>query len=546
MNGSLVNQDKRFSNFWLIAGLLCILLTVSMSRDIFRPFYGLHSWGESHPYWNARVHLNYGLGYTKGMMTKAVGNPPTEHPLRYLNHPQLQALIHTVFMAVLGTDEWTLRSVNIAMTVISLLIFLKILRDLLDDKTALLTGLLFCLLPLIGYFGTNYYMYPFALAAIWFYLVITGNLKNAPQPGRFHWTGLALSLFFAIQIAWECFFFALAIGIHFVFRSLKNYIRKKQLPDFKLLAVLTIAPLSSLLINILVMTAGNGWDWSHFGKTFLWRSTTGEMQQHDWHAWFARLWEFAVINFTLPILIIAITYLTIGQLLAFIENKMNADNGQRPRQFPQFWLFLMIPVFQLFILKGCLWQHQTWERPLTFIVTIAAAQGIMLSGDLAKKIHKRLADIVVLVLIGIILIASVKGTNHYYNIRWQSPNKIKMFQQLNSMIRPDKRLLSFEDFIVNQGGEAKIPFIRPEIAWYLDRQITQATSLEEVEKYAETGLYPYYLIPNVPQLQPFIQQLQQRYKLENYIVGDPGELNDGKFYRAAMMNYLIFNLNSSK
>jgi len=206
----------------------------------------------------------------------------------------------------------------------------------------------------------------------------------------------------------------------------------------------------------------------------------------------------------------------------------------------------MIPVFQLFILKGCLWQHQTWERPLTFIVTIAAAQGIMLSGDLAKKIHKRLADIVVLVLIGIILIASVKGTNHYYNIRWQSPNKIKMFQQLNSMIRPDKRLLSFEDFIVNQGGEAKIPFIRPEIAWYLDRQITQATSLEEVEKYAETGLYPYYLIPNVPQLQPFIQQLQQRYKLENYIVGDPGELNDGKFYRAAMMNYLIFNLNSSK
>ncbi len=64
MNDSAINQGKRYDNFWLLAGLLGILLATSMSRDIFRPFYGLHSWGEAHSYWNARVHLNYGLGYT--------------------------------------------------------------------------------------------------------------------------------------------------------------------------------------------------------------------------------------------------------------------------------------------------------------------------------------------------------------------------------------------------------------------------------------------------------------------------------------------------
>ena len=177
-----------------------------------------------------------------------------------------------------------------------------------------------------------------------------------------------------------------------------------------------------------------------------------------------------------------------------------------------------------------------------FILAIASAQGVMLIGDMVKKINKRLAGTIVLLLIGIVFVASVIGSNHYYNIRWQSPNKIKMLKQLNTMIPPDKRLLSFESFIVDQGGEAKIPFIRPEIAWYLDRQITEVRSLADITKYAETGLYPYYLVPNVPQLQPLIQQLQQRYKLESYIPGDPGEQKNGKFYRAGMMSYMIFNL----
>lgn len=536
-------NGNRYPNFWLIAGILVILLATSMSRDIYRPFYGLHSWGEAHPYWNARVHLNYGFGYTKGMQTKAVGNPPTENPLRYLNHPQLPSLIENVpVMAIFGQNEWSLRIKKILSAAITLLLFLKLLRGLVDDQTALLAVLFFTMFPLIAYFGVASWLYPIALFAIWNYLVITKNLVDAPSPSRRHWIYLTLSLFCIIQQAWEGFFFASAIGIHFLCGSLKNYAQKKQRPDYKLLAVLAVAPFSGLFINILIMTAGSGWDWGKFGKTFLWRSTTGEMQQHNWQAWFEKLWEFGVTNFTLPILILAIGYLTIGQLFVFMEKDDRRIAGRTARQFPQFWLFFMIPVSQLFVLKGCLWKHQTWERPLIFIIAIAAAQGVMLIYDMVKKTNKRIAVIAACLLICVVLVASVNGTNYYYGIRWQSPNKIKMLKQLNGMIPPDKRLLSFESFIVNQGGEAKIPFIRPEIAWYLDRQITEARSLEEISKFAETGLYPYYLVPNVSQLEPLIKQLQGRYKLENYIPGDPGEQKNGKFYRAGMMNYMVFNL----
>ena len=143
-------QSNKAFNFRLCAGLLVILLASILGRDITRPFYGLHSWAEAHGPWHARTHLKYGLGYTHGWLTKAVGNPPTENPSRYLDHPHLSCHMTLPFYAVFGVHEWSYRSLNIILTIITLLLFLKILHGLLDDTTALLAGLLFCLFPVIG------------------------------------------------------------------------------------------------------------------------------------------------------------------------------------------------------------------------------------------------------------------------------------------------------------------------------------------------------------------------------------------------------------
>lgn len=116
---------------------------------------------------------------------------------------------------------------------------------------------------------------------------------------------------------------------------------------------------------------------------------------------------------------------------------------------------------------------------------------------------------------------------------------------LNKAIPPDKALLSFEDFIVNQ-HESKGGFIRPEIAWYLDRDIVPATSFQQVQELAGTGGYPYYLVPYHPNLAELINQLKQVYKYE-YVPGDPGETTkDGKFLKASMYPYMIFDLTSKK
>ena len=547
-----LNQSNEALSFWLCAGLLAVLLASVLARDIDRPFYGLHSWDHAHYAWMARNHVRYGLGYTKGVDTFAVGQPPAEKPSHYLDHPQLHTLLYAAAMAVFGINNWSIRAANALSTIAALLLFLKILRGLLDDMSALLAGLLFCLFPLTGYFGAySMWLYPVSFLAIWCYLVLIGGLEDGPQPRKFHKCVLAISLFLVLQLGWEGFFYGLAIGVHYVFCC----IHRKRLPDMSLLAILIIAPLSSLILNFAVMAAGHGWDFQRIVELYKWRAGSGEMREHVWSAWFAKLWGHAITNFTLPILVTAIGYLTLGQLYVFACPASDRQDAAISRRFPQFWLFLMPAVFQLLLIKGAVWRHQTWQRPLAPFIAIAAALGVLVLADILKKVHWRLCAAGTVVLVGVFFVFCMSGTNYYYAVRWQAPEKVKMFKMLNRKIPPDKALLSFEAFIVDQKPGVKVASYRPEIAWYLDREIVAAAiiknrkiivpeTVEDIKQKANTGKYPYYLVPFADYTSPLINQLARQYEFE-HVPGVRGErTKDGKFLRAGMQSYVIFDLQS--
>ena len=422
----MINQSNKPFNFWVCGGLLAVLLASIMAREITSPYYGLHSWAQASGAWAARSHVRYGLGYTKGVSTWAVGQPPSENPKRYWDHPQLNVLVASVFMWMLGINEWSLRVGGTIFTVMSFLMFLKILKHLTDHKTALLAGLIFALFPLTGYFGLGGWATLMWFIALWCYLVLIKALKDGPEPARLHRIGLAVSLFLGIQFGWPGFFCALGIGVHYVGRCLF----RRQAPNIGLLAILVLAPLSSMLLNFTVMAAGYGWDIDKIIALYKWRSAKAEltrvMPKFNWGMWFAKLWEFAVTNFTKPILITAIAYLTAGQLIVFISKGTSHEKFFESRRFPQFWLFFLTPVFQLFILRGALWRHQTWERPFGPFIAIAAAQGILLLAGLLKKIHPKLSTISMVALLGLFFVFCAMGTNYYYAVRWQSPAKINI------------------------------------------------------------------------------------------------------------------------
>jgi hypothetical protein len=532
-----LNQTNQTLNFWFCGGLLVVLFISIMTHEITRPFYGLHSWAQASGAWAARSHVRYGFSYTKGISTWAVGYPPKAAPQRYWDHPQLNVLVAAGCMKIFGINEWASGIGVITIDALALLVFILMVRDISSDIVAIISGAIYILFPLTSYFGVGSWGPFLGYMSMWLYLIIAGHTARTPK--KFHYICLAIALFLGIQFDWSVFFFAMGIGVHYV---LVCMIKRKPL-NWPLLIILAGAPACSMLLNFIIMAAGYNWDVGKITELYKWRSAKGEMPKFEWNAWFAKLWEFAVTNFTIPVLIAAIFYLTIGQLFVFTAPK--DKTGKSSLQFPCFWLFFLIPFFQLFVLRGCLWRHQTWEQPLTPLIAIAAALAILTIDEILKKIHRYFALAVDGLLVIIFLISCIIGTNYYYSIRWQPEAKIQMFKMLNRSIPPDKALLSFEDFIVNQ-HESKGGFIRPEIAWYLDRDIVPATSLQQIQDFAKTGQYPYYLIPAHPNLAELINQLKQLYTYE-FVTGDPGETTkDGKFVKAGMYPYMIFDLTGKK
>jgi hypothetical protein len=171
----------------------------------------------------------------------------------------------------------------------------------------------------------------------------------------------------------------------------------------------------------------------------------------------------------------------------------------------------------LFILtfKGLMWKHQYWQSAFAPFMAIGAALSILAIGDLLRAVHRLIGGSVVAVLIVMLVVFCNEGLAQYRAIRWHSPVTIELFKRLNEEIPPDKALLTFKDFLVVQ-STAKAPSLRPEFAWYLDRDMVMANAwqydlqwaratrieeatdktINEIRAQAATGRFQRYLIPD--------------------------------------------------
>jgi len=487
--------------YWLI-GTALIIFTVAIMmveprplsfRPFNGPFYGLHSWAKATGSWSARSHAHYGLGYTKGFTTWAVGDPPTKNPKRYVDHPQLPTLLMGGVMAIFGANDWTPQLVRIITTVIGMLILLKLLRGLFEEKTALLAMLFLGLLPLMGYFGAGGWLFVITSWALWRYLVLIGSLNDGPSPKTRHLVEFAIALFLMVQLSWSGLFCAFTFGLHYVLRCV--FRRGKLRPA--VLMIMIVMPLTSLAMNFAVMRAGYGGETKKIVELYKWRATKDEGGDIQAGQWFSTLLKHSVSNFTWPVLILVMGhcgYLLAGRAVLFYR-------GTAPRlswDFHQIWLFLLPGVILLIVFRGLVREHQYWLRPFAPFVAISASLGLTMIGDILRKIHRRAA--VVGVIAGVIIVAvfCTRGLAAYRQIRWQSPRTIELFQELNRQIPPDKALLTFKDFVIQQ-HPAKGSFYRPEYAWYLDRDMIVAQTIPEIEKKAQTGRFTRYFIPDAEQ-----------------------------------------------
>ena len=361
--------------------LLGLLVGVKCYR-IDRPYNGLHSWEDASSAWIARCHVNYGLGYTRGIATMEVGESPSESPKHYVNHPQLSPLLDGAWMAVLGVNVWALRVEQLVMTAAGLALLMKILRHLMSERTALLAGLFFVMFPLTGYFGlgTRGWVYVPALWAFWRYLHLVGALSVAKRGRAWSLVELAVCLFLMIQLCWTGVFFAFVIGLHYVWGRL----RRKWKLSWGMLGVLVVAPLASMVVNLLVMCAGYGWDVDRVVGLYKWRAAASEKKVFVWRDWLSRFWEFSVTDFTVPVLVLTLAYcvyLVVGRIVLWTRGPTDRGRsmaGKLPEAVSHLWFILGSAVVFILVFRGLVWEHQYWLWPFSGFVAVSAASMAML------------------------------------------------------------------------------------------------------------------------------------------------------------------------
>jgi hypothetical protein len=237
--------------------------------------------------------------------------------------------------------------------------------------------------------------------------------------------------------------------------------------------------------------------------------------------------------------------------------------GAIVQPFPLALLFLLPGLLQMFILRGALWPHQYWERPLGPFIAIAAALGILVIGRSLLPVHRAVA---VAVMAGAVVLcgwASVEGANYYYSIVWQTPKKIAMWKELNQFIPPDKELATFDrelDNLVVTQSQAKGPVYRGEPAWYIDRIMVDANTPEQIEALVASKKAPVYLLPYPGSLgygkygpdlgrkvfekhNRIAEYLVKRYPVISQYPGVDGQPDGrGGILKFGMRPYLIFDL----
>jgi hypothetical protein len=471
--------------FWLLAALLALLAAQPLARELDRPYFGLHGLDQAHNAWLARAHVVYGLGYTHGYNTFAVGQPPPVEPVRYLDHPPLYALLNAGAMALLGVETSTLRLVNLAATAIALLLFVGGVRRLASESVALWAGFVFASLPLVGYFGVEYWLYPVVLVALGRYLDLVDRVAP-PRPRELALLGGLL--FLAVQIAWVGCFFAAAVGLDLALRSG----RMRRRPEPRLAAAIVAAPAGSLALDLLVLAAGDDGQLRRLYELAAWRTGAGERATHEWGPWLARLGEHAVADFTVVVLVLA----AIGLLAAPWWARSRRALAHRPADLGSALALLLTPaLLQIVVLKGTVWEHEWWLRPLALPLALLAGIALSATTELLGRRSSQLAVALAAFAGAAIFLAGARGTDRFYAVRHYDPARLELFEALRGELRPDQALLSFESYRFDQKPGVKQGSLRPEVAWHFDREIDVARRIEEITAAAASDRYTYYLMP---------------------------------------------------
>lgn len=464
-----MNQTTPIRRFGLISGVILVVYTTGLCRDLREPWVGLHDWNGAFFSQLARNLIRYPFSLHHGMPMVAVGEqlPSSEERSFYPRHPPALPWILAGVFAIAGESEAIARCVPIAASLATLWLMIGLIRRRDGDLIALLAGLFFSLMPMTVYFGR---MVDHEALCLFFMLASVASMDWAAEQslGQRSWRFLfalsLLSLAALIGTDWPGILFAIAYFIVAVRKIPQSPLRRGVL-----IGVPLIALISAVTLLVYIVQYGLDGRASSLVAMFFDRRTDAGIP-------ISRAWDHVVNNVSWPILIA-----TFGGCLLKSPRAHDRPCWLTPVTITAcVWMALF---FRQFLL------HPYWMYYLAPFICICAARFVAQFGSFVPAKMKRVRTSFTIVGLTVAVVFALRGASNYFS-RVSCPNvQIEAWKRINMLSPPSNRvLLNWEPVAVERHGDFVFRNVVPaQLAYYLDRAYDVGSSLPELVNRVQRG-----------------------------------------------------------
>lgn len=505
--------------------LLTCVYAAGLTQRIDQPWTGMHDWNGAFFSQLARNCLRYPWELHHGIPVVAMGDavPPADERSFYATHPPGLVWLVAGAFRLLGEHEWAARLVPILASLGSLGLLVGLVREARGPQTALLTGLVYALLPMAVYFGRMVDHEAVCLFAMLAALRCWQALHRVRRPRRRSglWLAMSAALALGIWTDWPVVLFAALLTAYGLGGAVRRRTPCGLAVGTALISAVAVGGMAAYLVRF-----GLDNRWENLRDIFLSRTSTlaedparSDISARGGPAVFTR------DNLTWAV----IAFGSIGALIAarraFARPRSAATDP--PAASAQELADRRAPdVMALLALVGLLWlavfwrqyeRHNYWLFYLGPAVAWLAAEGILATGGALARILPespgRLAAAAALVVAGFSLIK----TNDYFSRESYSPLVVGVWKQLNMMTQPTDRIGLYVDPIVveRRGSYVFRNIVPPHMAFYLDRRHSvcrDLTSVPGLERDHALFLMPVQAA-EAYEGEPEMQRLHARYRL---------------------------------
>ncbi|HKQ47341.1 MAG TPA: glycosyltransferase family 39 protein [Phycisphaerae bacterium] len=475
--------------------VVAVIYAVGLTREIQRPWNGLHEWNGALYSLFARNFLRYPWEIHHGMPLIAVGEavPAENERSIYPSHPAGLVWLVAASFRVLGESEWAARLVPIIASLGSVTLLMLLVRRRWGDDLALVCGLVYSIFPMTVYFGRMVNHEPvctfFMLAAAWSW----DHWTNPPREnfGRrwaivvwiiaiiggiwIDWAGALYGGLFAVYIAWQ----AIRRRRHAHGGSQRPYLPTTT-------AALCVGAVTIASAGMLFHIVCGGFDgrWDDLARVFASRASSAP---DDWPD---RAWTVTEGNFSLPGLFFGIA----GLLFIVVELIASRTGGRPATALGGFGVLFATGVVWLALFWRQYQMHQYWAFYLGPFAALGCAVVIQRLTNSLGKVHRIAAGALRIVLLGVLVVFGIRGTQDYYNFRSRPSDDLAAWSEVRRMTSPDQRILVFPDPLHHEDwGGTRVRYINPpQFPYYADRPFDSEGNLDRVE--ARANSYPLYLV----------------------------------------------------